>query len=391
MQSCPFDGILSLERDEQTFWQGRVDAAESGSPMPVRQILHADFDAFYASVEQLDNPSLRGKPVAVGGSSEGRGVVAAASYEARRYGVRSAMPMRTALQRCPDLIRVDARFGRYAEVSRRVMDIFRDITPLVEPLSMDEAYMDITDSVTPEHSPEDIARALKERVKQELGLTISVGAGASKSVAKIASELDKPDGLMVVPPGTEAEFLAPLPVGTLPGVGPKTQERLKAEGVNTVGDLAALSDDWLLRTLGRNGGDMKRLALGQDDRPVQTHRDTKSVSSETTLARDTGDPDALHELVRRLSQDVSRSLERRGLRGRTVKVKLRLSDFTTFTRQKTMGESVQASDQIAEAASGLVRAEIGPGRLFRLVGVGVSGFDEPDESSPITQPRLPGI
>ena len=387
MQSCPFDGILSLERDEQTFWQGRVDAAESGSPMPVRQILHADFDAFYASVEQLDNPSLRGKPVAVGGSSEGRGVVAAASYEARRYGVRSAMPMRTALQRCPDLIRVDARFGRYAEVSRRVMDIFRDITTLVEPLSMDEAYMDITESVTPERSPEDIARALKERVKQELGLTISVGAGASKSVAKIASELDKPDGLMVVPPGTEAEFLAPLPVGTLPGVGPKTQERLKAEGVNTVGDLAALSDDWLMR----NGAYMKRLALGQDDRPVQTHRDTKSVSSETTLARDTGDPDALHELVRRLSQDVSRSLERRGLRGGTVKVKLRLSDFTTFTRQKTMGEPVQESDQIAEAASGLVRVETGPGRLFRLVGVGVSGFDEPDESSPITQPRLPGI
>ena len=258
--------------------------------MPVRQILHADFDAFYASVEQLDNPGLRGKPVAVGGSSEGRGVVAAASYEARRYGVRSAMPMRTALQRCPDLIRVDARFGRYAEVSRRVMDIFRDITPLVEPLSMDEAYLDVTDSVTPERSPEVIARALKERVKWELGLTISVGAGASKSVAKIASDLDKPDGLTVVPPGTEAEFLAPLPVGTLPGVGPKTQERLKVEGVITIGDLAALGDDWLLRTLGRNGGYMKRLALGQDDRPVQTERDTKSVSSETTLARDTGDP-----------------------------------------------------------------------------------------------------
>ena len=163
-------------------------------------------------------------------------------------------------------------------------------------------------------------------------------------------------------------------------MGPKTQERLKAEGVTTIGDLAALSDDWLLRTLGRNGGYMKRLALGEDDRPVQTERDTKSVSSETTLAQDTGDPDALQELVRRLSSDVSRSLERRGLQGRTVKVKLRLSDFTTFTRQKTMGEPIQASDQIAEAASGLVRAEVGPGRLFRLVGVGVSGFEEPDDS-----------
>ena len=359
--------------------------------MPVRHILHADLDAFYASVEQLDNPGLRGKPVAVGGSSEGRGVVAAASYEARRYGVRSAMPMRTALQRCPDLIRVDARFGRYAEVSRRVMDIFKDITPLVEPLSMDEAYMDVTASVTPEHGPQDIARVVRQRVKREVGLTISVGVGASKSVAKIASDLDKPDGLTVVPPGTEAEFLAPLPVGTLPGVGPKTQDLLKAEGVITIGDLAALSDDWLLRTLGRNGGYMKRLALGQDDRPVQTERDTKSVSSETTLAQDTGDPDALQELVRRLSSDVSRSLERRGLQGRTVKVKLRLSDFTTFTRQRTMPEPVQAPDLIADAASALVRAETGPGRLFRLVGVGVSGFDEPDDSSPIIQARLPGL
>ena len=359
--------------------------------MPVRHILHADLDAFYASVEQLDNPSLRGKPVAVGGSAEGRGVVAAASYEARRYGVRSAMPMRTALQRCPDLIRVDARFGRYAEVSRSVMQIFRDITPLIEPLSMDEAYMDVTESVTSERTPEDISRALKERVKRELGLTISVGAGASKSVAKIASDLDKPDGLTVVPPGTEAEFIAPLPVGTLPGVGPKTQERLKAEGVVTIGDLAALSDDWLQQTLGRNGEYAKRLALGQDDREVQTHRDTKSVSSETTLARDTGDSEALLELVRRLSNDVSRSLERRGLMGKTVKVKLRLSDFTTFTRQRTMPEPVQAPDLIADAASALVRAEAGPDRLFRLVGVGVSGFEEPEESSPLMQPRLPGI
>ena len=359
--------------------------------MPLRHILHADLDAFYASVEQLDNPSLRGKPVAVGGSAEGRGVVAAASYEARRYGVRSAMPMRTALQRCPELIRVDARFGRYAEVSRQVMAIFRAITPLVEPLSMDEAYMDVTESVTPERTPEDLSHALKERVKREVGLTISVGAGASKSVAKIASDLYKPDGLTVVPPGTESEFLAPLPVGALPGVGPKTQERLKTEGVVAISDLAALSDDWLSRTLGRNGEYAKRLALGQDDRPVQTHRDTKSVSSETTLARDTGDPDALLELVRRLSRDVSRSLERRGLMGKTVKVKLRLSDFTTFTRQRTMREPVQASDLIADAASALVRAETGPGRLFRLVGVGVSGFEEPDDDAPIIQARLPGI
>ena len=358
----------------------------------MRHILHADFDAFYASVEQLDNPELRGKPLAVGGSPESRGVVAAASYEAREFGVRSAMPMRTAFNICPILVRVGARFGRYREVSRKVMDIFRDVTPLVEPLSLDEAYLDVTDEVSVEQAPEDLARSLKQRVKRELGLTISVGVGASKSVAKIASDLDKPDGLTVVPPGTETSFLAPLPVGKLPGVGPKTQERLASEGVVTVGDLAARPDEWLTSRFGRNGEYMKLLATGQDDRPVETSRDTKSVSSETTLIRDTGDPEALQELVNRLSQDVSRSLERRDLWGRTVKVKLRLSDFTTFTRQVTLSEVVQASDQIAEAAGVLVRNETGPGRTFRLVGVGVAGFeDNRDRQMPIVQPRLPGI
>ena len=358
----------------------------------MRHILHADFDAFYASVEQLDNPELRGKPLAVGGSPESRGVVAAASYEARKYGVRSAMPMRTAFNMCPGLLRVGARFGRYREVSRKVMDIFHDVTPLVEPLSLDEAYLDITDEVTPDLTAEDLARSLKQQVKRELGLTISVGVGASKSVAKIASDLEKPDGLTVVPPGTERAFLAPLPVGKLPGVGPKTQERLASEGVVTVGDLAERTDEWLLNRFGRNGEYMKRLATGQDDRPVQTSRDTKSVSSETTLVRDTGDPEALQELVNRLSQDVSRSLERRELWGRTVKVKLRLSDFTTFTRQVTLPDVVQAPDQIAEAAGVLVRNEIGPGRTFRLVGVGISGFDDDQERpKPTVQPRLPGI
>ena len=358
----------------------------------MRHILHADFDAFYASVEQLDNPELRGRPLAVGGSPESRGVVAAASYEAREYGVRSAMPMRTAFNICPDLVRVSARFGRYREVSRKVMDIFNDVTPLVEPLSLDEAYLDVSDEVTSGLTAEDLARRLKQRVKRELGLTISVGVATSKSAAKIASDLDKPDGLTVVPPGAERSFLAPLPVGKLPGVGPKTQERLSEEGVLTIGDLANCADDWLTARFGRNGEYMKRLATGQDDRPVQTSRDTKSVSSETTLATDTGDPDALQELVNRLSQDVSRSLERRDLWGRTVKVKLRLSDFTTFTRQVTLPEAVQASDQIAEAAAVLVRNETGPGRAFRLVGVGVAGFEDASErQKQIVQPRLPGI
>ena len=198
--------------------------------------------------------------------------------------------------------------------------------------------------------------------------------------------------MTVVPPSTETSFLAPLPVGKLPGVGPKTQERLTSEGVVTVGDLAEQSDEWLTSRFGRNGAYMKLLATGRDDRPVETSRDTKSVSSETTLIRDTGDPEALQELVNRLSQDVSRSLERRDLWGRTVKVKLRLSDFTTFTRQVTLPETVQASDQIAEAAGVLVSNETGPDRTFRLVGVGVSGFeDNRDRQMPTVQPRLPGI
>ena len=358
----------------------------------MRHILHADFDAFYASVEQLDDPTLQGRPVVVGGSADSRGVVASASYEARRFGVGSAMPMRTAFQRCPNLVRVSARFDRYREVSRRVMEIFNELTPLVEPLSLDEAYLDVTDSITPERSPEYLAILIKDRVKQDLGLTISVGAATSKSVAKIASDLDKPDGLTIVPPGAEVTFLAPLPVGTLPGVGPKTQERLQAEGVTVVSELAAKSDEWLTSRFGRNGVYMKRLATGQDDGRVQTNRDARSVSSETTLARDTGDAEALQELVNRLSRDVAHSLERRSLWGRTVKVKLRLTDFTTFTRQITLPDPVQASDEIAEVAGALVAAEIGPGKTFRLLGVGVSGFEDPrDRQMSTVQPRLPGL
>ncbi len=357
----------------------------------MRHIIHADFDAFYASVEQLDDPTLRGRPVAVGGSPEGRGVVASASYEARRFGVRSAMPMRTAFQLCTDLTRVSPRFSRYRNVSRRVMEMFEEITPLVEPLSLDEAYLDVTAAAIRDLSPADIGLMLKRRVRKELGLTISVGVAASKSVAKIASDFEKPDGFTVVEPGTEREFLAPLPVGVLPGVGPKTQQRLRADGIATVEQLAAKTEDWLIGRFGRVGAFIRSLALGQDDRPVEPHRDTKSVSSETTLLHDTGDPDALQELVSRLSMDVSRSLRRRELWGRTVKLKLRLSDFSTFTRQITLAQPVQSADEIAAAAGELILAEIGPRRMFRLVGVGVSGFGAPQELSPAVQTRLPGM
>ncbi|MCH9040396.1 MAG: DNA polymerase IV [Chloroflexi bacterium] len=358
----------------------------------MRHILHADFDAFYASVEQLDAPELRRKPVVVGGSPEGRGVVASASYEARKFGVRSAMPMRTALRLCPDAIRVASHFDRYREVSQRVMAIFHDITPLVEPLSLDEAYLDVTNSVTESSSPQSIAADLKRRVKAELGLTISVGVACSKSVAKIASEMDKPDGLTVVAPGREREFLAPLAVAKLWGVGPKTAERLNKEGIDTIGDVAGRTEEWMRQRFGSNGAHMRRLALGQDDSEVKVERETKSVSAETTFAKDTGEADALLETVSRLSQRVAGSLQRSGLRGRTVKLKLRLSDFTTFTRQKTVAHPVQSSDDLADAAGDLLRAELQPGRTFRLVGVGVSGFgmQEPMADEP-RQLRLTGF
>ena len=260
-------------------------------------------------------PRLTGLPLVVGGSPEERGVVASASYEARRFGVRSAMPMRTALQRCPELVRVPPRFGRYAEVSRAVMDIFKQITQLVEPLSLDEAYLDVTDSVGPALPPERIASGLKRRVWADLGLTISVGVATSKSVAKIASDMDKPDGLTVVQPGTERGFLAPLPVGKLWGVGPKTAALLERDGILTIGQLASQTDEWLASRFGRMGEHMSRLARGEDRQAVEVRRARKSVSAETTLSRDTGDPEALAELVSRLSQRVGGHLGSRGAAG----------------------------------------------------------------------------
>ena len=343
---------------------------------PKRHIIHADFDAFYAAVEQLDNPELRGKPVVVGGSPEGRGVVASASYEAREFGVRSAMPMRTALALCPQAVRVPSNFARYREVSRRAMAVFADTTPLVEPLSLDEAYLDVTEAVAEGDRVRDIALHVKRRIRSELGLTISLGVAASKSVAKIASDFQKPDGLTIVPHGEERTFLAPLEVGRLWGVGPKTAERLHAHDIRTIGQLAAMPEEWFAARFGRTGPRMRSLAMGVDDSRVSVERETKSISAETTLDQDTGDPEALMELVNRLSLDVAQALERKSLQGRTVKLKLRLSDFTTFTRQKTLPEHVGSSSEIAAAAGVLLRAELTGRRQFRLVGVGVSGFDD---------------
>ena len=270
----------------------------------MRHIIHADLDAFYATVEQLDNPELRGKPVLVGGRPESRGVVATASYEARPFGVRSAMPMRTAVRLCPQGIIVRPRFTRYREVSRHVMEVFREFTEVIEPLSLDEAYLDISEAVNESEGrwPLGVALGLKRRVRKEVtGLTVSVGVSVSKAVSKIASDLDKPDGLVVVPPGDQAEFLAPLPVGKLWGIGPKTAERLRAEGVDTIGALAEQSTEWFERAFGVRAEAVRLRAIGRDDEPVHTERITKSVSSETTFPDDVGDSEELRRVLEELA------------------------------------------------------------------------------------------
>ena len=280
-------------------------------------------------------------------------------------------------------------FDRYEQVSDQLMTILREMADLVEPLSLDEAYLDVTESVAPDRTPGMIAAELRARVRAELGLTISVGVATSKSVAKIASDMNKPDGMTVVPPGSEREFLAPLEVKKLWGIGPKTSARLEGEGISTIGELASRPEEWWLARFGRTGPHLRRLALGNDDSPVVEHRERKSVSAETTLAQDTGDPDILLELTERLSQRVAAHLVRTKLRGRTVKLKLRLSDFTTFTRQTTVAEPVASPRDVASAVAELLRRELEPGRRFRLVGVGVSGFEHPEESP--LQPRLEGF
>ena len=300
-----------------------------------RYILHADLDAFYASVEQRDSPELLGVPVVVGGPPETRGVVAAASYEARRYGIHSAMPMKTAIRLCADLVRVSPHFNRYREVSHQVMEIFRALTTLVEPLSLDEAYLDISEQV-PLDRVNEVARALKTKVGLETALAVTIGGGTSKTVAKIASQVAKPDGLLLVKPGEEMSFLEPLDVGMLWGVGPKTAEMLRKSGVDTVGHLAGCDEAWLRESLGKRGPELRARARGTDSERVTPHRDTRSVSAEVTMPEDMDQETALLELIDGLSHRVATRVRREGLKGKTIWVKLRVSDFTTFTRQSTL-------------------------------------------------------
>ena len=334
-----------------------------------RTIVHADLDAFYASVEQLDRPELRGKPVVVGGPPEARGVVMAASYEARRFGIRSAIPMSRALRLCPAAVRVSARFDRYTEVSARVMSTFRSVTPLVEPLSLDEAFLDATAQVAAHGGPEPLGRHLKRQVREQTGLTLSVGIAANKLVAKIASDMQKPDGLVIVAAGDEAAFLAPLGVRALWGVGPKTEAVLNAAGFRTIGQLTAAGRERLEALSGSRGQWFSEMARGVDDSPVVTEHERKSVGAETTFPRDLTDGHELRAELQRLAESVSRRLAASGAQGRTVVLKLRYANFRTITRQASRPQPIADAAEIASIAASLLESVAKEGDRFRLIGI----------------------
>ena len=346
-----------------------------------RKIIHLDLDAFFCAVEELRDESLRGIPFAVGGQPDQRGVVASCSYPARRRGVHSAMPMAIAVKLCPELRIVRGEHVTYGRVSKQVMERLHRITPLVEQISIDEAFLDVSDR--PE-SAVDLAQGLQTTIRDELLLPCSLGVSTNKLVAKIANNVGKaaasgdgpPNAIQVVPPGQEAEFLAPLPCEELWGVGPKTAQRLHELGIQTVGDIARWPDAELARLFGKHGADLAVRARGIDERPVVTHRDPKSVSQETTFTRDVSDGVKLRQTLRRLSEGVARRLKRKQTAGATVKLKLRWSDFTTPSRQMTLPKPTNDADEIYRAALMLFeRLWVGQ-EPVRLLGVGVSGLGE---------------
>ena len=340
-------------------------------------VLHLDLDAFYAAVEQRDKPSLRGKPVVVGGVG-GRGVVATASYEARRYGVGSAMSTREARSRCPHAAFLSGRFNAYRLASTQVMHTLRSFSPLVEPLSLDEAFVDLEAAGLPDLEVPTVT-ALAERLREEVhevtgGLTASVGVGTSKFIAKVASDLEKPDGLVVVGPGTEQELLRPMHVTVIPGVGPATAERLRRVGIHTVAELEAVSLDELVRLVGKaHGAGLHALARANDDRPVVSEREAKSISVEGTYDTDLTDRALMAHLLTRQAGEVAGRLRKQGLSGRTISIKVRLHDFTTLSRSTTLPSPTDQAGTVARLARGLL-ADLDTSGGVRLLGVGVSGL-----------------
>ncbi len=350
-----------------------MDGAESFGAV-VRKIIHVDMDAFYASVEQRDDPALRGLPVAVGGGSA-RGVVAAASYEARRFGVRSAMPSVTARRRCPDLIFVKPRFEAYKAVSDQIRAIFARYTPLIEPLSLDEAYLEVTDDRAGIGSATATAEAIRAAIRAETGLTASAGVSYNKFLAKLASDQNKPDGLCVITPARGAAFVAGLSVSRFHGVGPATARRMEALGITTGADLAAKPLAFLQAHFGKAGDYYWRAARGIDERPVRPNRIRKSVGAERTFDTDCRDPDALHAALAPVIDACWTRIERARTIGRTVTLKVKFSDFQIITRARSFATPVDARPAFEEAAAGLLRSVLPVERGVRLLGVTLSGLE----------------
>jgi nucleotidyltransferase/DNA polymerase involved in DNA repair len=344
-------------------------------------IIHVDLDAFFAAVEQRDHPELRGKPVIVGGDPRSRGVVSTCSYEARKFGVHSAMPLATALRLCPQGIYVPVDGAKYQRVSREVMTVLRRFTPAVEQVSIDEAFLDVAGSEALFGPAPEIARRIKCEVVETTGLTVSVGVATNKLIAKVGSDLRKPDGLVVVEPGEEAAFLAPLEIRRLWGIGPKTAEQLHTLGVSTIGELAALPMETLTRALGDHGGTLHDRALGIDADPVVGGGEAaKSVSHETTFAVDVTDPAEIERTLLALTEGVSARLRSAGIRAGTVAIKIRDSQFRTITRQKTLSEPSDLTDTIWRAALELARPEF-RGKKIRLLGVAATQLGAPEQIS----------
>lgn len=354
----------------------------------IRRIIHVDMDAFYASVEQRDRPDLKGKPVAVGGLPESRGVVAAASYEARKFGVRSAIPMSRAVRLCPHLVIISPNFQKYRTVSQQVFAIFRSVTPLVEGLSLDEAYLDVTTNAWNEPLGMTVARRIKKEIKDATGLTASAGVAPNKFLAKIASAWRKPDGLTVIAPERVESFLKELPVDALWGVGPVTAKRLREHGINLLIDVRTADPAVLHAAVGSHADWLVKLAAGHDDRPVSPNRPAKSSSSECTYAEDLTDIPRIRDEIAGMAREVAGWLVRRDLTARTVTIKVRYEDFTTITRSHSAPATRDADDIVRRAVALLDKTDAGP-RPVRLLGagvhnlVGLATIEDDDERWPL--------
>ncbi|MGB3295066.1 MAG: DNA polymerase IV [Phormidesmis sp.] len=350
----------------------------------VRKIIHVDMDAFYASVEQRDNPTLRGQPIAVGGSPEQRGVVMTASYEARAFGIHSAMPSRSALLRCPQLVFVTPRFDAYKTASAEIRKIFFDYTDLVEPLSLDEAYLDVTMDKQGVGSAVAIAQQIKHRIKTDLHLTASAGVSINKFLAKIASDLDKPDGLSLISPAQAEDFLERLPIDAFHGVGPATSAKMKAQGIENGADLKQWDRAQLIATFGKVGGHYYRIVRAEDNRPVNPHRIRKSIGAERSFSKDLRQPEQIDAALVKIAQAVHQRLRANNRYGYTLTLKIKYGNYETITRSRTLTSLIQAPEEILRLSRDLLCVHLDFSRPVRLLGITVSNLANPQRFQQLT-------